>query len=107
MISLLSADELGDERERVATRNLGFLSIPITGAVDLTEENARKLGEALRAHEGHPVLLHCGSGNRAGALLALEAFYVEGLTVEAAIALGKNAGLTALEPAVRERLIAR
>jgi protein tyrosine phosphatase (PTP) superfamily phosphohydrolase (DUF442 family) len=107
VISLLSADELGDEAERVAARNLGFLSIPIAGAADLTEDNARKLGEALQAHEGHPVLLHCGSGNRAGALLALEAHYAEGPTVEAAIALGKSAGLTSLEPAVRDHPTAR
>lgn len=107
VISLLSADELGDEAERVAARNLGFLLIPITGAVDLTEDNARKLGEALRNHEGQPVLLHCGSGNRAGALLAMEAFYVRGENVEAAIALGKNAGLTSLESAVREHLTPR
>lgn len=106
MISLLSADELGDEPTRVAARNLHFLSIPITGAVDLTEDNARKLGEALREHEGRPVLLHCGSGNRAGALLAMEAYYVEGKDVEDAVALGKSAGLTSLEGAVRERLAA-
>jgi len=104
VISLLPADELGGEAERVGARNLGFLSIPITGATDLTEDNARRLGEALHAHEGQPVLLHCGSGNRAGALLAMEAFYVEGQTVEAAISLGLSAGLTSLESAVRERL---
>jgi hypothetical protein len=48
--------------------------------------------------------LHCASGNRAGALLALHAFYIEGTTKEDALARGEAAGLTNLRDAVEARL---
>lgn len=106
VISLRTPGEPGSEGEREATEALGmtFLSIPVAGAEDLTEENARALAAALSAHSGSPLILHCGSGNRAGALLALKAFVVDGSTVQEALALGKAAGLTSLTDAVTERM---
>ena len=50
------------------------------------------------------VLLHCASGNRVGALLALAAVQVDGASPEAALTLGRAAGLKSLEPVVMERL---
>ena len=50
-----------------------------------------------------PVLVHCGSGNRVGALLALQKSQ-EGADVEAAVAYGKEGGLTRLEEHVRKLL---
>ena len=49
------------------------------------------------------VLIHCASGNRVGALVALHARGT-GATPDEALALGKAAGLAGLEPAVRARL---
>ena len=43
-----------------------------------------------------PVIAHCGSGNRVGALYALREHYVRGATPADALAFGKRAGLTAL-----------
>lgn len=95
--------ELTDEAERVAELGMDYVSLPIAGAAGMTEDNARALAELLAGAE-RPVLLHCGSGNRIGGLLALEAFYVEGLDVDAALERGLEAGLTRLEPHVREQL---
>lgn len=106
VISLLPDGELGDEAAQVTAREMTFASIPITGAADLTENNARELGALLTTHAHHPVLVHCGSGNRAGALLALSAFYVEGMRASDAISFGLSAGLRSLEPTVREILTA-
>ncbi len=50
----------------MAELGLHFVSIPVRGADDLTEANARKLGEALNAAGSKPLLLHCGSAYRAG-----------------------------------------
>ncbi|MDD9932328.1 MAG: sulfur transferase domain-containing protein [Myxococcales bacterium] len=106
VISLRPLGEAGSEGEQQRVEELGmrFVSIPIAGAADLTEDNARKLAEALAADGALPAIVHCGSGNRAGALLALKAFLVDGESPAAALDLGKRAGLTKLEPAVRERL---
>jgi protein tyrosine phosphatase (PTP) superfamily phosphohydrolase (DUF442 family) len=60
------------------------------------------LDDVLQEIDG-PVLLHCGSGNRVGAVLALR-HSLSGASEEEAIAFGNDAGLTKLEDVVRERL---
>jgi protein tyrosine phosphatase (PTP) superfamily phosphohydrolase (DUF442 family) len=77
----------------------------VSGADDVTVDNARKLAEALGGDDALPAVVHCGSGNRAGAILAMKAFHVDGLSAEEALALGRRAGLTKLEPVVKERLV--
>ena len=46
--------------------------------------------------------MHCASGNRVGALMAISSVELDGATVEDAIAVGKAWGLTRLEGRVRE-----
>ena len=106
VVSLLPDTEAGaaEEAKAAAELGLGYISIPIAGPADLNEDNAKKLGEVLRDPGSKPLLLHCGGGNRAGALLALELFYVEGYEPKAALEIGKRAGLKSLEPAVRAKL---
>jgi len=87
----------------VESLGMAYIAIPIGGAEDLNEENAKRLAQALDEAE-EPILLHCGSGNRVGALIALKAYYVDGETAEAAFAAGQHAGMTRLEPVVREKL---
>ena len=65
-------------------------------------QNAANLDQILSDYDG-PVLVHCGSGNRVGALLALRQSLL-GADDEDALAYGKSAGLTGLEPVVRARL---
>ncbi|MGN6520020.1 MAG: beta-lactamase hydrolase domain-containing protein [Dokdonella sp.] len=105
VIDLRGPDEARsfDEAALAAELGLRYVNLPVSGAADLTPARAESLHAALAAASG-PVLLHCASGNRAGALLALEAARYEGLDAEAAIALGRSVGLKSLEPAVRERL---
>jgi len=83
---------------------LRYVEIPVDHAAGLTEENARRLDELLRDPAARPMIVHCASGNRVGALLALRARLVEGASVDEALELGRKAGLTRLEPVVRERL---
>lgn len=105
VIDLRAADEARGYDEAALARTLGlhYVSLPIAGAADLTPARASALHEALAAAHG-PVLLHCASGNRVGALLALEAAQHEGLSAADALELGRRAGLKSLAPVVRERL---
>ncbi len=92
-----------DEAAELQRRNLRYLRLPITGAQDLTPANAAAL-KRLLAESGDGVLLHCASGNRVGALLALMAAQEEGLPAAEAMALGEQAGLKSLAPVVAGKL---
>lgn len=91
-----------DEPAVVEELGLHYVTLPIDGKDAISFENARKLDELLSEYPG-PVLVHCGSGNRVGALLALRAS-LGGADDESALALGREGGLTRLEPVVQERL---
>lgn len=87
----------------IESLGMTYVAIPVTSADDVSEENARKLAAAMGDGET-PVVLHCASSNRVGALLAMKAFYVDGMEPEEAFALGKAAGVTRLEPVIRQKL---
>jgi uncharacterized protein (TIGR01244 family) len=93
-----------DEARLVAGLGIVYQAIPIQGAESLTRENARKLDEAL-AHAGDELtLVHCASGNRVGALIAVREFWIRGRSMEEAVAEGRRWGLTSLEGSVRSVL---
>jgi protein tyrosine phosphatase (PTP) superfamily phosphohydrolase (DUF442 family) len=93
------------EEEKARALSLHYVRIPISGAADLTRANVLRLDAALREGlDRGRVLLHCASGNRNGAMLALREAWLRGATPEAALALGKAEGLTRLEPATRRLL---
>lgn len=92
-----------DEAAEVARAGLAYREIPVANAADLSEDKARELWSLLQGAKG-PVLVHCASGNRVGALLALAAAKAGGVAPEAALELGKRAGLAGAEPRVRELL---
>ena len=107
VINLRTDQERGFEWERhaVETSGMTYAQIPIDGASGLTRANAERLDHELeRALESGPVLLHCASGNRVGALLALRAAWLEGVDPEKALQLGRDAGPTGLEGTTRELL---
>lgn len=100
----LEETEGWDESAAVAALGMDYVFIPMAGAAGLTVDNARGLADVLARPEGYPMMIHCASGNRAGALLALKAFHVDGRNADAALDLGLAAGLTKLEEAVRDHL---
>lgn len=89
-----------NEAAEVRAAGLRYLPIPVDGAAGLTRDAAQALDQVLRHHQG-PLLVHCGSGNRVGALLALREAWFAGRTPEEAIRLGLDAGLSGLESTVR------
>lgn len=92
-----------DEAATAKALGLRYERLPINGAEDLTSANARQLKQLLDAG-GDQVLLHCASGNRVGALLAIMAREQEGASREQALELGKQAGMKSLTPKVEEKL---
>ncbi len=90
-----------DEAAAVEATGMSYVNLPI-GRDGITWENASVLDKALAEKTG-PVLVHCGSSNRVGALIALRA-KLAGASDEEALALGREAGLTSLEPVVVDRL---
>ncbi len=103
VINLRAPGESGTREPEVTAAGMHYVALPIAGADAISEENARALAAALEEAE-QPILLHCGSGNRVGALLALKAFHVDGKSAEEALQYGIESGVTGIEPVVRKAL---
>lgn len=103
VIQLREPDEDGTgwEEAKAADLGLDFVRIPVAGAEGMTVDNARKLSEQLAAADG-PVLVACGSSNRVGGLFALKARFLDGRTAAEALEIGRECGMTRLEPVVTE-----
>lgn len=97
-------EDRGLENEAALVEDLGleYVAFPITDSDEINFETARDLDGLLQGYDG-PVLVHCASSNRVGALLALRES-INGASYEEALAYGKGAGMTRLEEVVRERL---
>jgi uncharacterized protein (TIGR01244 family) len=104
VVDLRTDTESRGIEESAAVRKLGmaYISIPVAGPEDMTYENAKLLDQVLSQLDGS-VLLHCASGNRVGALIALRE-RLNGASVEQALGVGKQAGLTRSAGLVKSRL---
>lgn len=106
IISLRTRRENGLWNEGDTVRELGmkYISIPISGARGLTSQNSNALIQALSDVKDYPVMVHCGSGDRVGAMFAIDAGLNKKMTTEQAVQIGRSAGLSKLEGAVRQVL---
>ena len=91
-----------DEAGVAESLGLDYVQLPVRSGKDVSFDRARQLQSLIDEADG-PVLLHCGSGNRVGALLAL-AKSLDGSSDEEALEYGRSAGLTRLEGKVKETL---
>ena len=91
-----------DEQAVVESLGMDYVLMPITDTAAINFENARRLDELLKQYD-EPVLIHCGSSNRVGALLALRES-LNGADDASALQAGKDGGLTGLERRVIEVL---
>ncbi len=104
VIDMRAEDEDRGFEEAAFVEELGmhYVAFPIDSEDDVSFDKARQLEELLQQYPG-PVLVHCASSNRVGALLALRAS-LHGADDEQALALGREGGLTRLEGLVKKRL---
>lgn len=105
VINLRTEGELKgrDEAAEVKAAGMRYIEIPVAGADGVNEANARLLHEALSPAHG-AVLVHCASSNRAGALLGLEQADFDGVSKEAALEIGRKAGVTSLDGKLQQVL---
>lgn len=94
-----------DERAVVTGAGFAYANLPLQGGADLTRDNVLAFDAMLNAAQ-RPVLVHCASSNRVGAMAALRAAWVDGASEEEAIAIGRAWGLKSLEADVRKKLAA-
>ncbi|XOZ33166.1 fused DSP-PTPase phosphatase/NAD kinase-like protein [Halomonadaceae bacterium KBTZ08] len=104
VVSLLTpAEGLAAERRAARQAGLNFFGISVSSATP-TAGQVQSFAEIASTTSHYPILIHCASSNRVGAMWAL---YRHRMGVPAGIALeeGKAAGLKpSKEVAVRERL---
>jgi protein tyrosine phosphatase (PTP) superfamily phosphohydrolase (DUF442 family) len=93
-----------DEQSTVEMLGMSYVSLPVAGAAGVTYANASEL-DRLLADLPKPVLLHCSTSNRVGALLALRA-QQGGADSQSALDFGTANGLVSLKPAVEQKLAA-
>lgn len=102
IINLRPVAELAwDEKAFVEAQGMNYIHIPVDGASGVSEQNVNLFIQALNNVKDETALIHCGSGNRVGALVAIDAAINNKNDLESAIAKGKDWGLTRLEPFVR------
>ena len=106
VINLRTPGELAgrDEKAEVEAAGMRYLDIPVAHADGINADHARLLHDALAPSHGSGVLVHCATGNRAGSLLALEQHDFDGLAPQAALELGRKAGVTKMEPVLKKAL---
>ena len=106
IINLQKNEEPGAQEEATSVTALGmqYVTIPTDGANGLTKGNAIALAKALKNVNGDQAILHCASGNRAGALLGLKLFVVDSAHANDAIRYAKRAGMTTLEDPLRKAI---
>ena len=96
-----------DESATVEQLGMRYHSLPVSGLAGLNENNARALHSLLEQVGEDAVVVHCGSGNRVGALMALRQAIVLGGSVEEAVKTGEDWGMTRvdIEAAVKLKLL--
>ncbi len=104
VINLRPESEPNDFSESQIVNQLGmeYCHIPLSTIESFTEEACHCLRQTLASSKS--CLIHCATGNRAGALIALKSHWLDNLPAEQAIEYGKQAGLTMLEPQIRNLL---
>ncbi len=93
-----------DERQYVESLGMTYAVLPIASPADLTTDNAAALDKLLSQAGDEMVLVHCASGNRVGAVIAIREGKLKNVGLEQAIETGKQWGLTKMEPQTREAL---
>ncbi|MCP1726283.1 uncharacterized protein (TIGR01244 family) [Natronospira proteinivora] len=106
VVNFRGSDEFDDWSEADVVTDLGmlYIHIPVAGADGLTRQAVSAFDRAVSAAGDEPVLYHCASGNRVGAMFALRAALIEDHSVEEAMEIGRKHGMTSLAEPVQEML---
>lgn len=89
-----------DEARLLSELGVDYHTIPVTDISTFTKDCANKLKTILALEQ--PTLIHCASGNRVGALIALHAFWFEECSPKDALERGVQSGLTQLKSPISQ-----
>jgi uncharacterized protein (TIGR01244 family) len=94
VLNLRTADEGSlEEKPKVEALGMEYYNIQI-GSEGFSPEMVEQFKDILDDNENRPILVHCASSNRVGALWYIHQVLNEGEDETAALAEGKQAGLT-------------
>jgi uncharacterized protein (TIGR01244 family) len=103
VLDLRSAEEgTADERAAVESAGMAYHNIPVATRAP-TWQQVAEFARIVNDADNLPIIVHCASANRVGAIWALYRAS-QGVNPEFAIQEGRTAGLTSRENAVRARL---
>lgn len=98
-------EQLGfDEPALLEEQGLRYYQVEVAGAEGLTDEALDRTREILNDNENHPIMVHCASANRVGAVWLAHRVIDHGVDYEAALEEAKTIGLRsdALEERARD-----
>lgn len=90
-----------DWNQRVQSAGMDYRHFPVSNVAEMTPQVTAAVWDLWQNSKAQPMLMHCASGNRAAAALALAAVRHGGMDPQQALALGQQAGLTKMLPAVQ------
>lgn len=93
-----------DEAALVRSLGLDYHNLPVGGAPGLTRDNVQALDRLIADAGDRPLLVHCASSNRVGAMMALREAWLRGATSEHALEVGRAWGMKGLESDVNALL---
>jgi uncharacterized protein (TIGR01244 family) len=82
-----------DEAAAAAKLGLDYHNVPVSGRA-LSRDAMERIHAIVQENPDEEILLHCASGNRAAAWLAIHLVENEGMDAEEALAIGRETGLT-------------
>jgi uncharacterized protein (TIGR01244 family) len=92
-----------DEENAAEQAELGYYNVPISGqSQSFDPEAIKQISALVQQHKDQKILLHCSSGNRASAWLAIHLAQEHDIDTDKAISLAKQTGLTS--PAIEARV---
>lgn len=95
VVNLREPSELDwDERGAAEALGLTYYSVPIPREGPLPDAAIARIEELIESHEGQNSLVHCSSGNRAAAWLAVHLVSEHEMSLDEALAVGRRAGIT-------------
>ncbi len=91
-----------DEKKVVTGKGLNYVSLPWNGPDELTDELFAQARQILNT-EAKPMMIHCGSANRVGAIWIPWRVLDGGISVDDAVAEAKTIGLSTPEYEAKAR----
>ena len=90
-----------DEKIAIAELEMNYVNVPFGSPAELTDDVFKQTRELLKNQNKRPLLMHCSSANRVGAVWLAHRVLDDGLSFEDALAEAKMVGLTL--PALEQR----